>query len=427
MKKIRDYFKNPFIVGVVFALVYILYRLIPVWSVTDDFFTFNNVMSILACFIVPCGIGFLIYIPFKIKKIRNYSKNPFIVIIVIALVYGLYRTMYLWYLTNDFFTLNNLISILSSVIVPLSIGFFGIKLFKGYSERPPEEQKKRFIPTILLFFLGTIVITFLITFIFLPLFSHIIYAVPFLFNAIDKENIIFPDFVELLGPFHFELIFSHSNFLILFIILPLFLLYNLWTQSINKEKKLQEENLKYKYRTLKTQINPHFLFNSLNTLSEIVYIDAKKADNYTQKLAGVYRFILDNEDVDLLPLTKELEFVKEYFSLQKERNEDKIVLNINIDNPQNYKIIPISLQILIENALKHNSASKEQPLTIDVFIEEGFIIVKNNLQKKTILDNSSGTGLANLKERAKLIMNKEMIIVQDNNQFVVKLPVISIL
>ena len=202
--------------------------------------------------------------------------------------------------------------------------------------------------------------------------------------------------------------------------------YVTWRQAIEREQKLREENLRYRYRTLKTQINPHFLFNSLNTLSEIVYIDANKADNYIQKLAGVYRFILDNEETDLLLLDEELAFVEQYFSLQKERYGDKIDLNITVENPDKYKIIPISLQILIENALKHNSSSEDNPLKINISTNNEYLIVSNNIQKKNILSDSSGTGLLNLKERVKLIMNSEMIISQTNELFIVKLPIIDI-
>ena len=202
--------------------------------------------------------------------------------------------------------------------------------------------------------------------------------------------------------------------------------YATWQQAIEREQKLREENLRYRYRTLKTQINPHFLFNSLNTLSEIVYTDANKADNYIQKLAGVYRFILDNEETDLLLLDEELAFVEQYFSLQKERYGDKIDLNITVENPDKYKIIPISLQILIENALKHNSSSEDNPLKITVSEDNGYLIVSNNIQRKNILSDSSGTGLLNLKERVKLIMDEEMVIIQTNELFIVKLPIIDI-
>ena len=199
--------------------------------------------------------------------------------------------------------------------------------------------------------------------------------------------------------------------------------YALWQKSLKKEQKLREENLKYKYQNLKSQINPHFLFNSLNTLSEIIYEDTGKADTYIRTLSGIYRYILENEETDLIQLNKELEFVKQYFNLQKERNKDKIQLEIKLQDLINYRIIPVSLQILVENALKHNSRSETAPLKVRISGSNDYIEVSNNIQRKNILENSSKTGLVNLKERVKLILGKELIILEEKNTFIVKMPV----
>ncbi len=189
---------------------------------------------------------------------------------------------------------------------------------------------------------------------------------------------------------------------------------------------MREKNLKYKYINLKTQVNPHFLFNSLNTLSELVYEDPKKADNYIQKLSGIYRYILDYEETDLIPLDEEVMFVKQYLDLQKERVGDKVQLNINIKNVNRYKVMPVSLQTLVENVLKHNSVSENNPLKINICKEGMFVVVSNNIQKKNVLDNSNGTGLANLKERVKLVTGMEMVVNHNNKEFTVKIPIISI-
>lgn len=203
--------------------------------------------------------------------------------------------------------------------------------------------------------------------------------------------------------------------------------YTTWRQAIEREQRLQEEKLKYRYRTLKTQVNPHFLFNSLNTLSEVIYEDVKKADRYIQKLAGIYRYILDNEEIDLIPLSEEIDFVKQYFSLQKERLGNKIQLEMGCKNADKFEVIPISLQILVENALKHNIASEGNPLKIRIYIVESkYIIVSNSIQKKNIFRNFRGTGLANLKERVKLMMGEDLLIDQSDNQFLIRLPIIRI-
>ncbi len=226
--------------------------------------------------------------------------------------------------------------------------------------------------------------------------------------------------------FKYELSFANGEFLIWLMVFTIALFYVLWKKSVNKEQKLHEENLKYKYRNLKSQVNPHFLFNSLNTLSEIVYEDAKKADQYIQKLSGIYRYILENEETDLIPLDKEIEFVEQYFSLQKERDNDKILLEIDFQDSARYKVIPISLQILVENALKHNAMSKESPLKIRISNSNDYVVVSNVIQKKDTLETSTQTGLSNLKERVKLIMGKDLVVNEEDNHFLVKLPVIHV-
>ena len=188
---------------------------------------------------------------------------------------------------------------------------------------------------------------------------------------------------------------------------------------------MREENLKYKYQNLKSQVNPHFLFNSLNTLSEIVYEDAKIADKYIQKLSGIYRYILENEEIDLVPLNKEIEFVKQYFDIQKVRDNNKILLEIDCQDADEFKVVPVSLQILVENALKHNSRSEKSALKIRIERMNDVIVVSNNIQRKNILENELKTGLLNLKERVRLILDKNLILEEDNNRFIVKLPIIK--
>jgi LytS/YehU family sensor histidine kinase len=225
--------------------------------------------------------------------------------------------------------------------------------------------------------------------------------------------------------FKYELSYANKNLFIWLMIISILFFYVLWRISSKKEQNLREENLKFKYQTLKSQINPHFLFNNLNTLSELVYEDAKKADDYIQKLSEIYRYLIENEETKLIELEKEIDFVKKYFSLQKERYNDKILLNISIPNLEDYKIIPISLQSLIENAIKHNSYSHDMPLIISITRDNDDIVISNNIQRKNIIKNSTKTGLQNLKERVRLILDKELIFKEENNSFVVKMPVIK--
>ena len=200
-----------------------------------------------------------------------------------------------------------------------------------------------------------------------------------------------------------------------------FLFFNVIKKSFSREDQLKKENIKFKYKTLKSHLDPHFLFNSLNTLSELVYEDANKADSFIQKLSNTYRYIIDNEEIELIALKEELEFVERYFELQKVRCEEKIQLTINVSNLY-VRVLPVTVQSLVENAIKHNSFSLQNPLIIEILQEDDYLIVKNNIQKKNVFKETTKTGLKNLREMVKLKLNKELIVTETDNEFIVKIP-----
>ena len=196
---------------------------------------------------------------------------------------------------------------------------------------------------------------------------------------------------------------------------------------IKREQKLNEEKMRYHYETLKNQLNPHFLFNSLNTLSSIIYQDVQLADRFIVKLSSIYRYILDQQESKLVSLKDELDFVRDYFCLQQMRDDDRIRLEINIDQPSNYLILPVSLQLLVENALKHNMATPEKPLDIKIsLISNQYLMVENNRQLKQQLGGSFQLGLKNLTERVRMITGNDLLIEQSINHFCVKVPITSI-
>lgn len=195
-------------------------------------------------------------------------------------------------------------------------------------------------------------------------------------------------------------------------------------QAIKRLQKLHEEKVAYQYQTLKNQVNPHFLFNSLNTLSSLVHTDANLADQYIQKLASTYRYILDNNQNNLVPVANELKFVTDYFYLHQLRGKEKFRLQIDELIPSDVLVLPVSLQLLVENALKHNAATRENPLTIQIRAEEsGYLSVSNNKQEMQALGPSTGTGLKNLGERVRQICGRDMVLVETIEYFTVKLPV----
>jgi signal transduction histidine kinase len=340
---------------------------------------------------------------------KKKKTMVYFLIIAILLSFGVVMINRLLHNVNPF-DIETVVAGFTNLLSALSIYYLFNKILDSNSKKSVAQLKKQLIPSFILSLLATILITLVFYFLGRYIF--------FLVNGVTNFII-------------FGMIISLSTGAIISLSAGLFVccivfFYATWCQAIEREQTLREENLKYRYITLKTQVNPHFLFNSLNTLSEIVYADAKKADNYIQKLAGIYRYILDHEETGLVPLDKEIEFVRQYFDLQKERDENKIQLDIDLKNADKFQTVPISLQILVENALKHNVISEEKPLKIHINGDDKYISVSNNIQRKSILSHSSGTGLSNLKERVKLITGKEVIINQENNRFTVKLPLIEI-
>lgn len=155
-------------------------------------------------------------------------------------------------------------------------------------------------------------------------------------------------------------------------------------------------------------------------------MDAKMADNYIQQLSAIYRYILENEDRDLILLKDELDFISQYITLQKVRDQDKFIIDMNVTETDKFKVIPVSLQILVENAIKHNTMSREQPLVVTIKQIDDYIMIFNRIQRKSILAASTQKGLSNLKERVRLIMQRELIIIDNEDQFIVKLPLIRL-
>ncbi len=179
---------------------------------------------------------------------------------------------------------------------------------------------------------------------------------------------------------------------------------------------------------LKNQIDPHFIFNSLNTLSHLIEDDPIKARQFNDYLADVYRYILQNKSRDLVLVSEEISFLNDYFSLLKIRFDKAIELIISLshDEMEHYLIPPISLQVLAENAIKHNDFNENQPLLIEIKLEKDELVVYNNLRKKGLRKISSKIGLHNLDERYKLTTTKSITIKEEGKYFIVYLPILKI-
>lgn len=198
-----------------------------------------------------------------------------------------------------------------------------------------------------------------------------------------------------------------------------------WKKATLDAETSKKESAIARYESLKNQINPHFLFNSLNALTNLVYEDQDKAAKFIKQLSDVYRYVLDTREKEVVTLEEELRFVQAYLYLQQIRFGNNLNVKLSLDNVQG-KVAPLALQLLLENAIKHNVISVEDPLFIEVYEKDGFICVTNNLQKKSrISENGTGLGLENIKSRYKFLTDKEIDVSEAEGEFSVKLPLIE--
>jgi sensor histidine kinase YesM len=212
-----------------------------------------------------------------------------------------------------------------------------------------------------------------------------------------------------------------------------FYFFDKWKRSFMEKEKLilQKEQLEKEHvisqnESLRSQINPHFLFNSLNVLSSLIHEDTNKAEEFIEEFASVYRYVLDMSNKQIVSLKKELDFIDSYFFLQKIRFGDSLKIEIHInEQTDSFFILPLSLQLLVENAVKHNKISKEHPLTVTIEMDNNYVIVKNNLQIRNETIVSTGIGLKNIRERYFLYNKSEPVFEKTDNEFIGKIPLIE--
>ncbi|MFL5741003.1 MAG: sensor histidine kinase [Flavisolibacter sp.] len=199
-----------------------------------------------------------------------------------------------------------------------------------------------------------------------------------------------------------------------------------WKDSLAEKEKLEQLTLRQEFETLKSQVNPHFLFNCFNTLSSLICEDKKQAEVFLNELSKVYRYLLRNNEDGLSTLGTEIKFIESYYRLLKTRHGEAVQLNVEIDKKYDCYLIPsLTLQLLVENAVKHNVLSKNKPLTIDIFTTKGSqLVVSNNLQARTVKGPSNGIGLDNIQSKYELLNQQGFQVLQDKKNFSVVLPLI---
>ena len=206
----------------------------------------------------------------------------------------------------------------------------------------------------------------------------------------------------------------------------IYFLFQLRVRSVRKNARLNQERLSFEYEYLKSQVNPHFLFNSLNTLVTLIEEDPASAVNYTEQLSDLYRDALTKHDNDLIPLADEWKVLERYLYIQKNRfgNALQLISNVSDELKRTKKIIPLALQVLMENAVKHNVVSGSMPLVVSINVEGDSLVVKNVIRMKVMAEKSSGLGLQHIIKRYALVTERTVQIEQKEGEFIVTIPLL---
>lgn len=234
----------------------------------------------------------------------------------------------------------------------------------------------------------------------------------------------------------FKTFFAEENLQFYFIALIITLVISLFFHAVFFYKMLQEKRVteqkiiagtaSAKFESLKNQIDPHFLFNSLNVLTSLIDENPDNAQKFTTSLSKIYRYVLEQKDKELVNVGEELAFAATYMNLLKMRFEGSIFYEVpdKLENPE-AKVVPLSLQLLLENTVKHNVVSETKPLRIRIYIKDGELVVENNHQKKEVLQARQGVGLKNIVDRYNLVTSRDVLIEENKQFFRVKLPLLT--
>lgn len=282
---------------------------------------------------------------------------------------------------------------------------FFIKLDALFVER--FSKKRLFVG-----FAGSVVLSLIVIFL-LHLFEEVVY-----------DNKSLQEFLENEKPENYIV----SSIITFFVTLTIHAIYfyKAYNENKVKEQKIIAGTANAKFESLKNQIDPHFLFNSLNVLSSLIEENPENAQRFTTSLSKIYRYVLEQKDKELVSVAEELAFAKTYMNLLKMRFENSITFQLPIDfENTEAKVVPLSLQLLLENTIKHNVVSENKPLQITIYIQDNYLVVQNNLQKKEVLQDRQGVGLQNIVSRYALLSKRKVLVEQTETDFKVLIPILT--
>ncbi len=338
------------------------------------------------------------------KDLRNISIASIIVSIVLAFIILLFNGFnFERFLTIEWWIISYLYGLVLGYINTIFFKFLNVK----YKEKNKDVQR------IVVGIVGSITLT-LIGYAFCEFMASVV--------ILQKETI---------SEFMANQKFRDYLFPLFIMIIISLLSHTIYFYKALQEKKVTEQKIiagtaSAKFTALKNQLDPHFLFNSLNVLTSLIDENPKMAQKFTTSLSKVYRYVLEQKDKELVTVDEELKFAKTYMTLLKLRFEDSIIFDIPVqaDNPE-ARVVPLSLQILLENTIKHNVVMPTKPLHIKIYEKEGFLLVENNLQPKEVIKQSSGVGLGNVRQRYELLTKREFSVYKTDVAFIAKLPILT--
>ena len=368
----------------------------------------------ISTFVITMVLGVLIdVITIRVKRLRSRDNSPSIAprhIVTVGLSILILRMGYVVMDRAGIFTENMLLDNILHIVVnswAVLLLLAGNIILTIQISKHQKRKRPSSYTTTLIVLISSLVIPSLTTLI-------IYFDVPYFNSSFSTLT----DFVQVL---------SAALILDLIIITICYLVHmSILSHQRLREEREQKHRSEYQYERLKQQINPHFLFNSLGILDYLVQEQqTERASAFIHKLAGMYRYMLSNDQKPLVKLSEELDFTGKYIDLIKERFIEGIVTEVNIpENMYDSCVVPCALQLLVENATKHNIVSQDMPLTITIAIEDEWLVVRNNLQERTHGQPSTHLGLENIRRQYQDITGRSIVVEKSDCEFIVKLPIV---